>query len=140
SRILTHPIPRSLNVSFHDRRHAELLADLALVTLCSASVLQHAGAADHFQICHFRQIIHDLALHSIGEIGVLFFLAEIIERENGDALLRDRNWHIARRWRRNGRRNRAPWRSMKIDERKTYQNKDRASYGKRKEELWKLPD
>src|SRR5881394_4450529 len=117
---------------------AEFLTDLAHVALGPAFVLHNAGAADHFQIGHFRQVSQDLALHSIGEIGVLFFLAEIIERKNGDALLRDRNWHIARRWRRNGRRNRAPWRSMKIDERKTYQNKDRASYGNRKEELWEL--
>src|SRR5438105_11149430 len=106
---------------------AEFLADLPHVVLDPAFVLHNAGAADHFQIGHFRQISQDLALHSIGEIGVLFCLAEIIEGENGDALLWDRNWHIARRGWRNGRCNRSPWRSMKIDERTNYQNKDRAS-------------
>ena len=137
-RVDPHFIRGALHAAFKHMGDAKLLADFAHVALGSASVLHYAGAADHFQIGHFRQISQDLALHSIGEIGAPFFLAEIIEGENGDALLRDRNWRIARPGWRNGRRNRSPWRSMKIDERTTYQNKDQASYGNRKEELWEL--
>jgi hypothetical protein len=101
-------------------RDTELLADLAHVALGPASVLHYAGAADHFQIGHSRQISQDLALHSIGEIGVLFLFAPVLKRKKRDALLGDRNWNVARCSSGNGRYNRPRWCSVKKDQRSDY--------------------
>ena len=77
---------------------AEFLADLAHVALGPAFVLHNAGAADHFQIGHFRQISQDLALHSIGEISVLFLFAPVLKRKHGNTFLGNRevqSWFLS---------------------------------------------
>ena len=64
--------------------HAELLADLAQIARRAAFVLHHARAADHFQIGNLGQMGQDLVLDALGEEGVLFFAAQIFERQHRD--------------------------------------------------------
>src|SRR5438067_4973030 len=77
---------------------AKFLTDLAHVALGVASILHYARAADYFEIGHFRQISQDLALHSIGEVGVLFLFAPVLKRKHGNTFLGNRevqSWFLS---------------------------------------------
>ncbi len=72
-------------------RHAELLADLAQIARRAGLVLHDRRAADHLQIRDLGEVGQDLVLHAIGEEGVRFFFAQIFERKDRDAFLRNRS-------------------------------------------------
>ena len=86
-RVDAHAIARALNASFHDMRDTKLLADLAQISRGSAFVLHHRSAADHFQIGDLRQVGENFVLHAIGEIGVVFVVAEVFKRQHSDAFV-----------------------------------------------------
>ena len=71
-------------------RYSELLANFAQVAWSAGLILHRRCAADHFQVGDPGEIGQNFILDAICEVQVLFFLAQIIERENGDTLLRDR--------------------------------------------------
>ncbi len=87
-RVDSHLVPRPLHTTLEQMRHAQLLPDLAQVARRVALVIHHRGAADHFQVGEFGQSGQDLILHAVGEEGVVFIAAEIVEGQHGDALLR----------------------------------------------------
>ncbi len=86
-----HPnlVAGALHAAFHHMRDAELLADLAQIARRAAFVLHDARAADHLQVGDSRKGGQDLVLDAIGEEFVLFFLAQIFEREHRDAFFRN---------------------------------------------------
>ncbi len=67
--------------------HAQGLADLTQIALRVREVSHHAGPGNHSQVGHFREGGQDVVLHAIGEEGVLFCVAHVFERQNGDAFL-----------------------------------------------------
>ena len=72
-------------------RDAKLLGDLAQIACRRVLVLHHTRAADHFQIGDLGKIRQDFVLHSPGEIGVLFVVAQIFEGQYRDAFFRNRS-------------------------------------------------
>ena len=83
-----HAICRALDATFQDVRDTERTRDFAQVTCRSIPVLHHACSADHFEVGDLGQAGEDFVLHTLGKIGVRFFLAQIIEGQDGDALFR----------------------------------------------------
>src|SRR4051794_9270852 len=79
-------------------RHAKLLADFAQIALSPGLVLHHGRATDHLEVGDLGEVGQDLVLHAVGEEGVLFVLAQVSERKNGDALVGD-GWSSCCRWR-----------------------------------------
>ena len=67
--------------------HSKLLPNLAQIARDAALVLHHRTAADHFQIGDLCQIGENFVLHSVGEEFVLFFLAQILKRQDRDAFV-----------------------------------------------------
>jgi hypothetical protein len=76
-----HPnlVGGTLHAAFHHISNAQLLSDPAQAARDSALVLQHGGAADHFQIGNLGQVCQDFVLHPIGEKGVIGIGAQIME-------------------------------------------------------------
>jgi len=72
-------------------RDAQLLANLAQVTRDSGPILQYARAADDFQVRDLCQVREDLVLHTVGKEGIVFVGAEVLEGENSNALVRNRD-------------------------------------------------
>src|SRR5439155_15679287 len=54
-------------------------------------VLHDRGAADHLQVGDSRKVSQNLVLHALGEEGVRFFFAQIFERKDCEAFLRNRS-------------------------------------------------
>ena len=48
-------------------------------------------ARDDFQIGDLRQAGQNFVLDAIGEVGVVFFAAQVFKRQHGDGLFRDRS-------------------------------------------------
>src|SRR5262249_18592297 len=69
-------------------RHSQFLSNLAEISRNTTLVLHHARTTDHLQISDFRQIGENFILHTVSEKGVLFFVTQIVEWENGDTFLR----------------------------------------------------
>ena len=76
--------------TFKNVSDTECFADLTEVTLDAVFVLHHRSAADDFEVGHFREVGQDLVLNTIGEVGILFVIAQIGERQNGNAFFRNR--------------------------------------------------
>ena len=55
----------------------------------SAFELLHGGTANHFQVRYLGQARENVVVHSGREIFVLFVVAQIFERKNGNAFLRN---------------------------------------------------
>ena len=65
-------------------RDAKLLGDLPKVARSGIPVLHHTRATDYFQVSDFGEVGKDFILDTIGEEGVLFITAQILERQNSD--------------------------------------------------------
>jgi hypothetical protein len=65
--------------------HTQLLSNLAQIARDPALVLHHGTAADYFQVGNLGQISQDFVLHSVGEILVLLFVAQIFKGQHSDA-------------------------------------------------------
>ena len=88
-RVDPHFVRCALHAALDQVRHAELLSDFAQIALRASFVLHHGCATDHLQVGDFCQIGQNFILHTVGEEGVLFFVAQVFERQNGDALLKN---------------------------------------------------
>src|SRR5712692_371015 len=86
---------------------AELLTDLAQVALPASFILHDRSAADHFQVRDLCQVGQNFVLHAVGEIGVLLFIAQVVEWKHSNALRGDGGYCWSRwrwsRWRRSRR-------------------------------------
>ena len=68
--------------------HAELLRDLAQVARLGL-VLFCRGARDDFQGADLGEARQSFILDAFGEVGVRLFVAQIIERQDGNAFVGD---------------------------------------------------
>src|SRR3954471_13919514 len=82
----------SLDASFQKVGDAELLPDLTRVARISALIKIRRRATDYLELGDQRKVGSDFILHASREIGVLFFVTEIVERQNRDALFGDSRW------------------------------------------------
>src|SRR6266446_996338 len=78
---------RTLHAAFYHVGHAERLGDVAQVALSTTFVLHHRCAADDFEVGNPSEVGKNLILYTISEISVLFIVAQVLERQHGDALL-----------------------------------------------------
>src|SRR5438477_385874 len=90
-RINAHAIGCALHAALEHMRHSKLFADFAQIAFYAALIMHHARAADHLQVGDLRQVSEYFVLHTIGEIGVLLLVAEILERQYRDAFLGNRS-------------------------------------------------
>ena len=81
-----HGISRPLHAAFEQVGYAELLADLPQV-VGRAFVFLGGSPRDDFERSDFRQPGEDFILNAVGEIRIRFFVAQIFERKDGDALI-----------------------------------------------------
>ena len=72
--------------AFNNISDAELVTDLAQVTLDAALVLTRAGVTNDFQVRDLGKIGKNLILHSVGEVGVLFVVAYCYAARANDLL------------------------------------------------------
>src|SRR5205814_10463894 len=63
--------------------YPQIISDLPKIPF--ATVLHHAGPADDFQVVYLRQLGQNVVLNAIGKGCVLFLLAQIFKRQNGDS-------------------------------------------------------
>ena len=73
----------SADAALQNVRHAKRIADLAHISF--AAIFHHAAPADDFEIADLRQLAQNVVLHTIGEDGVFFLVAQIFKRQNGDS-------------------------------------------------------
>ena len=66
-----------------------LLPDFTQVPRISALIKVCRSATDNLEIGDSRQVRHDFILDADSEIGILLVIAQILERQHGDALLGD---------------------------------------------------
>src|SRR5205085_8839346 len=103
-RIYAHTIVCSLHATLEQMYHAELSSNFAEIAPHLALVLHHAGTADDLEVGDLSQIRQDFVLHSVGEKGVVWIAAQIVERQDSDAFLRNsrrgRHWSRRRKGRR----------------------------------------
>src|SRR5262249_7501737 len=64
-----------------------------LTEISFAAIIHDTRPTDDFQIGDLRQLGQDVVLHAIDKGGVLFLLAQIFERQNGDS---GRYWTLAK--------------------------------------------
>src|SRR5205085_8604106 len=110
--------------------HAELSSNFAEIAPRLALVLHHAGTADDLEVGDLGQIRQDFVLHSVGEKGVVWIAAQIVERQDSDAFLRNsrrgRQWSCRRKGRRCSStardRGRTPRKEDGADNQRRYQN------------------
>ena len=67
--------------------YAERFANFASVACPIASIRHDRHARDDFQIADLRKIRQDIVLHAVGEVGVLLFIAETLEGQDGNRLV-----------------------------------------------------
>src|SRR6266536_3361937 len=82
-------IPRFLHAAFEYGGHAEF-AGHSLQVFRLAFVFGGRSPRDNFQVADAGEFGQDFILSAVGEIGVRFIFAQILEGEYRDALLRNR--------------------------------------------------
>ena len=80
-----HRVAALLHAAFQDVRHAKLAGDLGQV-FRRALVMLGRGARDHLQIGDLRQAGQDFVLDAVGKVGVLLVAAQVLERQDRDAI------------------------------------------------------
>ena len=87
-------VPRALDATFHHMGDTEFFGHLAQIAGNAAFVLHHGRATDHLEVCDLGKIGKNFILHAIGEISVLFAVAQVFEWKNGDTLFRNRKSYV----------------------------------------------
>jgi hypothetical protein len=104
-----HLVADALHTPFEQRGDAEFDAH-GFQIVRMAGVFFGRGARDDLQVADLRQVGQDQVLHAGNEVGVVFVLRQVLERQHGDRLdARRRRWGGGRRgfglrrrwWRRN---------------------------------------
>src|SRR5947207_13325749 len=73
----------------------EFFGNFTQISDKAALVLHYRCAADYFQVGHSGEASQNFILHTIGEVSVLFLVAQILERKNRDALLGNGSRHAS---------------------------------------------
>src|SRR6476661_11237090 len=73
----------SANAALQNVRYPQIISNLTEISF--ATVLHHAGPANDFQVGDLRQLGQYVVLQTIGKGRVLFLLAQVFKRENGDS-------------------------------------------------------
>ena len=84
-----HSVSDFLHTAFEKIRHAQLLADLTQV-LGRALVFLSRSARDDLERGNLREPGQDFVLDTVGKVSIRSIVAEILERQDGDAFFRDR--------------------------------------------------
>ena len=88
-RVQSHSIADALHVTLQKMRHAELLTDLARVPRVSTLIEARGSATDHLEVCDLCEIGKNFILHAGREVGVLFVVSQVLERQHRDAFFGD---------------------------------------------------
>ena len=81
-----HTIANASHAAFQNCGDAERFSNFTNVWGLSA-ICHDRRARDDLQIANLRQIGEHIVLNAIGEVGVLFIVAQILERQDGDRLV-----------------------------------------------------
>src|SRR5439155_13919830 len=81
-------IPRPADTAFHHIADTQLLSDFFEVPRDAALVLHDRSATDHFQVLDLGKIRQQFVLNAVGKVSVLFFLAQIFQRQHRNAFFR----------------------------------------------------
>src|SRR6266513_3298757 len=65
-------------------RYPQLVTDLAHIPF--AAVIHHTRPADDFQAGNLRQLSQNVVLNTVGKGYVLFLLAQVFKRQDGDSV------------------------------------------------------
>src|SRR5262245_2792109 len=79
---------RFLDAAFEDMFDVQFLGDLTQI-IGSALVFLSRGARDNLQVSDLREPGQNFVLDAVGEVGVRFFIAQILEGKNRNRLSRD---------------------------------------------------
>ena len=82
-----------LHAAFEHRGHAEF-AGHCLQVLRLAFVFGRGSPRDNLQVADASEFGQDFILGAIGEIGVRFIFAQILEGQDRDALMRDHRGRV----------------------------------------------
>ena len=82
-------VGRALDAAFEQICYAKLFSDLAQIARDSSPILHHRCATDYFQGRDLCEVSQDFILHAVGEERVLFLVAQVFKRKDGDAFLRN---------------------------------------------------
>ena len=88
-----HGIGDLLYAALKDVGRAQLFADVAQI-IRRALIFLRRRARDYFEGSNLRQARQNFVLNTLGKISIRFVVAQIIERQNGNALARDINRRI----------------------------------------------
>ena len=80
---IAHPT----HTAFQQRANAQRFAYFAGVARRVAPIRHDGHARDNFQITDLGKIRQDIVLHAVGEIGVLFFVAQVLKGQDGNRLV-----------------------------------------------------
>ena len=82
-------ISGATHTAFHHFAHPQLLRDLLQIAGDPGLILHDRSAADYFQILDLGKIRQQLVLDAVSKVSVLFFLAQVFQRQYRDALFTD---------------------------------------------------
>src|SRR3954447_5240260 len=80
------PVSAAADTALEHVDYAEGLRDLRQVVFSRPAIRHDGRAADHLQVVDLRQAGQDIVLDSVGEKGVLLFVAEVFEWKHRNAL------------------------------------------------------
>ena len=87
-------VSRPAHAAFHHIAHTQLLRDFFKIARDATLVLHDRSATNHFQILDLGQIRKQFILDTVGKVSVLLFLAQIFQRQHGDAFGRNRRGRV----------------------------------------------
>ena len=86
-----HLSPSAPHASFENISNPQLLPDLAQIPMRTGDITRDARARDDLEIGELGERRQNVVLHSLGEKGILLVVAEIDEREHGNAFFGKEN-------------------------------------------------
>ena len=81
-------VPGPADTAFHHIADTQLLSDFFQIAGDATFVLHDRSATNYFQILDLGQIREQLILDTVRKVGILFFVAQIFQRQDGDAFVR----------------------------------------------------
>src|SRR6478672_2647550 len=75
--------PGSLDAALQNMRYPQIISNLTEISF--ATVIHDTRSADDFQVADLGQLGQNVVLHAISKGRVLFLLAEVFKRQNGNS-------------------------------------------------------
>src|SRR5262249_47921379 len=83
----SNAIASATDTAFEECGYAQCFADFACVA-CAITAIRHDGhARDHLEIADLRKIRENVVLNAVGEVGVLFLVAQILKWHHRNRLV-----------------------------------------------------